>query len=757
MSDNNEFILKNIEIKDFRRFKNISHLEEDFRRFNLIYGWNYSGKTTLSRIFANFDGKIKEDKIIAEGEYFLIKNNNEKLSQEDSDKLVVHTFNSDYIKNNIFFESETLKNIIVVAEKADEIVNQIKDLEKEKEIINTNIKQYREEEKKYSSEIADCKKVCAKDILDATAQGRFTASNLPEVEKRLDKTNLEQYILENDNIAALSKTIKSQNDYKPLGLLPIVMDYNTDELNILLQKAVTPSIVLNELQAKHADNWVKEGVNLHKSEKKCLFCGAELSNDKLNEIDKIFQSEFNNLGSSLEEIKTFYNKINIDRPIAATISDCYRDDYILQEQILIQSIKKFNIKLQAIQKIIDAKLKKRNIKMNTNISLNKNRNELMNTIEKINSMIIKHNNFVENEKQEKQKIKLQIENHYVAMLLKSPNYIDAIKKENDSKENHKKSLDDLKLKLSDINNLKAQISDTHKGAALINHYLSILFLGQPTINLQVEKSVDENGKEVDVTRLYRGEHLANDLSDGEKTSIAFAHYLAKIDKSIAEGNANKEVLFIDDPISSLDHNHIYSVSIIISNLREKFNQVFVSTHNFELYRLLSIPCITNDKTDKNGKVIVARDRFYYIRREGDNSVICKIPKALIEFKTEYNFLFYNLKEFLANPTEENIFLIAHCARRFLEIYLSCKYPNTKKLDQKLKDFAKDNEIDDIELIIIYKIVNDESHTHSEKSFDKSFMTDAIKKIFYLLEYYDKHHYDCLHDSAKEKNFVSINN
>lgn len=246
-----------------------------------------------------------------------------------------------------------------------------------------------------------------------------------------------------------------------------------------------------------------------------------------------------------------------------------------------------------------------------------------------------------------------------------------------------------------------------------------MLLGQPTIELHVDIKTDENGKDVFITQLYRGKDLADNLSEGEKTSIAFAHYLAKIDKSVIEGTSNKEIIFIDDPISGLDHNHIYSVSIIINKLRDKFNQVFVSTHNFDLYRLLSQPCNTKDKNkNKNGVVTCARDRLYLIKRLEDRSIISKIPKALIEFKTEYNFLFYNLKEFLKNPGNDNIFLIAHCARRFLEIYLSGRYPNTKKLEQKLKYFASDNGIDDIELMILYKNVNDESHTYFEKSFDK---------------------------------------
>lgn len=756
---NNEFIIENLEIKNYRRFKNISRVDEDFRRFNLIYGWNYSGKTTLSRIFANFDGQIKTDKTKIEGEYSLIKcENHEKLTQNDSDKLLIHTFNSDYIKNNIFFESNKLNNIIIIANKAEEIVNEIKKLEKEKEIINKDIKEYVKEEKGYTKEISELKKNCAKFILDATAQGRFTAANLPAIENKLDKTNLTQYILESDKINIFSKTIRSQNSYQVLNLLPLINNININELNCILQKQVTPSAILCQLQEKNADNWVRQGFYLHKhtQEKKCLFCGAILLDDKLKQLDKMFESEYDTLGSSLLEVKSLYNKIEITTPIAASFAECYREDYIQEEKKLIIFLNDYNNRLFAVQKIINAKLLKRNLQMSTYINLNPYRNELMDCIMRINALITKHNEFIKQEKQEKQKITKQIENHFVAELLLSPNYRDAIEKEQETKEAHGKCRNKLKQILIDIEKLNAQISDTHKGAELINYYLSVLFLGEPTIKLHVDKHTDENGKDTFATKLYRGEDLADNLSEGEKTSIAFAHFLAKIDKSVIEGTSDKEIIFIDDPISSLDYNHIYSVSIIISKLRDKFNQVFVSTHNFELYRLLSQPCNTKDKKE-NGVVNFARDRLYFIKRLEDKSIISKIPKALIEFKTEYNFLFYNLKEFLINPTEDNIFLIAHCARRFLEIYLLGRYPNTKKLDQKLKDFASDNKIDDTELIILYKIVNDESHTHSEKSFDKSFMINAINKIVELLIRYDNHHYECLEKSTIENKSVTITN
>lgn len=46
-------------IKNFGIFKNFIWQENvnEFKKFNLIYGWNYSGKTTLSRIFRSFELK----------------------------------------------------------------------------------------------------------------------------------------------------------------------------------------------------------------------------------------------------------------------------------------------------------------------------------------------------------------------------------------------------------------------------------------------------------------------------------------------------------------------------------------------------------------------------------------------------------------------------------------------------------------------------------------------------------------------------
>lgn len=57
-------ITKILKLKNFGIFHDFSweiNLPE-FKKFNLIYGWNRSGKTTISRIFTSCEKKILYDK-----------------------------------------------------------------------------------------------------------------------------------------------------------------------------------------------------------------------------------------------------------------------------------------------------------------------------------------------------------------------------------------------------------------------------------------------------------------------------------------------------------------------------------------------------------------------------------------------------------------------------------------------------------------------------------------------------------------------
>lgn len=80
------------------------------------------------------------------------------------------------------------------------------------------------------------------------------------------------------------------------------------------------------------------------------------------------------------------------------------------------------------------------------------------------------------------------------------------------------------------------------------------------------------------------------LSDGEKTTLVFAYFLARLKLFYKKEDLKNLVVVIDDPISSLDEQRIYNATCLVAKInqelaREKLSnekdraQVFVLTHN----------------------------------------------------------------------------------------------------------------------------------------------------------------------------------
>ena len=83
----------------------------DFKQFNLIYGWNYSGKTTLSRVFRCFEQKmLHPDFAGAEAMLTAQDNNNHHLSAPQTAPMF-RVFNSDFVHENLGFAAGSAEPI----------------------------------------------------------------------------------------------------------------------------------------------------------------------------------------------------------------------------------------------------------------------------------------------------------------------------------------------------------------------------------------------------------------------------------------------------------------------------------------------------------------------------------------------------------------------------------------------------------------------------------------------------------------------
>ena len=84
--------------KDYRRTGNI----EDFKKLNVIYGWNYSGKTTLSRIIDCFnENEITSD--YNQANFEILDDDSKRFHKDNLIEYSnpVRVFNSDFLKNNL--------------------------------------------------------------------------------------------------------------------------------------------------------------------------------------------------------------------------------------------------------------------------------------------------------------------------------------------------------------------------------------------------------------------------------------------------------------------------------------------------------------------------------------------------------------------------------------------------------------------------------------------------------------------------------
>ena len=91
-----------------------------------------------------------------------------------------------------------------------------------------------------------------------------------------------------------------------------------------------------------------------------------------------------------------------------------------------------------------------------------------------------------------------------------------------------------------------------------------------------------------VYEILRDKQLAHNISEGEKTVIAFAYFMASLEEKSAQ---NTDIIVIDDPISSLDQQYLFNLSSILAqqvinpNVK-KGKQFFILTHNFFFFRKL---------------------------------------------------------------------------------------------------------------------------------------------------------------------------
>ena len=734
---------------------------QDFREKNILYGWNYTGKSTLSRLFSYLNKGAVIDADYQNIEFEIELTDGTKITQQNKDDnhLFVKVFNSDFIRENLRFDSDDKKitgitfevgENIAIRKEIEENIHKIEKGKQKKNNNRTNIDRFSEfENTKFTNEARRIKNDCFNSLIE------FNKGHLRNVLNSLQNptsqyTNIDSTELNKIKSDALAQEAKTEIiSQKPM----LAFDSLLQKVTEICQATPTRTIEDNILSDEDFYNWAQDGLRIYSSKnpkvETCAFCGQQLTNSRIEYLNAFYSNEAAKLRAEIEDIK---RKIYEEKQIFANFEwgakspndfvDSLKDEYASLKGNYGNLKDEYNTLLDTLNEKLVQKYGNLFIDISIGNIDSYAKTQMEEWINEVEQIIQKHNNIVNNFATNRDTARDKYKKYLVANFLENENYFE-VKRKSDIEERGQERFDKIIQSLETKNiELTAQLKSIIKGKEKLDEFIKC-FLNRNDISIEVTAD--------DKFQIKRGNHLAKNLSEGEKTAIAFAHFMVMLD-SIGNEMQN-QIVFIDDPISSLDANHIAQVSSLINSFFFRqgldiaqpdkycnyFNQLFISTHNFEFFSFLN----DANRINRNGTL-----NKYFIKRINETkSIITELPKAFGKCKSEYVYLFLEINKFKEGGCkEEDGYLMPNIIRRFLEIYTLIKLPgSTDEIDNRIKILYPD--FDNL------KILHNFSHFTSFERVVKHSeiiqkLPEIVEDLYKILEQ-DKSHLDSLYKGIKE--------
>jgi wobble nucleotide-excising tRNase len=763
-------MIKKIDINKFALFNEYSWdktIGKDtvFKTVNIIYGRNYSGKTTLSRIFRCVEkGEIHENYSHAN---FSMSTNSQNLTQNNLSVIPVdiniRVYNTDFVRENLSWlhnDDGSIKPFALIGSINIELDKKIKAIdeklgkEEDKKGLHFELSEKSAAHKKKQSGLKTKEDILnnslsnkAKLIKENTALFDVPAYTVTNIKKDIPKSTTKR-VLSDEVVAEKKKLLKEEYKVDINNRLseskPKFSDFYTKTNELLTQKIKPSQTITDLINDSLLQDWVWQGINKHKDKRdSCGFCGNPISTDLWEKLDAHFNEESKtlriNISTQIEALKKSKQGINdyqIPSKESFYVNFHDKHDVLYKQWQEIKTSYSNNIE----QLITALKTREKDIfTAQTTIEIDDLSENIVILFKAFNQIIEQHNQKSSTLTKDQKEAKTDLRLSEVATFLQTINYsekteeIERFKKEmavlDEDKNKSKITIGTL---TEEKRVLEAQANDESKGAELVNEHLK-KFFGHDGLIL-----VSEGVLPVTKFKIMRDGVEANNLSEGECSLIAFCYFMAKIDDEL---NKNELIIYIDDPISSLDSNHVFFMFSLIDSViakPKKYAQLFISTHNLDFLRYLKR--ITSKKNDIE-HFLIERQK----KQNNKRSLLTKMPDHIKKYSTEFNYLFGEIycacqpvkgdKNTRIENTYSTFYNVPNNLRKFLECYLFFKYPNNEAPLDNLDRFFDGNVPS-----LINRIVNEHSHlSHIDralKPMDIDEIEECAKAVIQQLEIKD---------------------
>lgn len=765
-------------LKKFGIFRDFlwTNSTSDFAHFNLIYGWNKSGKTTFSRVFVACEKKSTDFKKYPKDGEFEIKMDCETvLNHLNCQKGIkqIKVFNKDFVEDNVSFDpTNSSKPIVYISEEDIENNKKLEELRKKVIPLAQKYDLARKERQRSERAEDNFRKSTARTIKDIVGNlktnDKYRDYDKGSIKSTIEKIGIDNFSKLSEESFEMKKKFISSDSPKDRSLFSkyeFSFSFNGkniknfseifNEASKLLEWEVIAKTIDRFKDDPELNKWAQIGFELHKNKgekRKCLFCQNEFSAGFIDSLSKHFSDDYEKLQSDINSFITSLEDLRKDKVLEKD-QELYAD---LQGKYENEAVK-LNKVVSELDDWMDKTLKKLRKKDENplleigGLELPKDFVSIYNEVVKdLNVIIGDHNEKVNNHQQEVNKAKEDLEKHFIAVEIEEQDYLKIKSDYIESIEAEKEAKRMCDENEQEISRLEKETSNIGRALPRINKHLEEFF-GRKEILLELD----------DFKKGYiikREGDVANNLSEGEKNAIAFSYFIVKTQEKGFK--INEEIIIIDDPVSSFDLNFIYHCFSLIKNCFENAEQLFILTHNFEFFNLVKDWfCIKNRKVEsKNKGAMNDLDKkpipceFYMIENVIENGKRCAsivpLEKTLKNFKSEYHFLFSKLNQFITNgmPDYADFYTIGNIARRFLEIYINFKIPTTGDLKSRIDQLNTKN-VSKIEKDKVYRLIQEFSHGLDPASAiehkDKSEIQNAIRILMKIVEESDKKHFETL--------------
>lgn len=694
---------------------------EDCQKINFVFGPNGSGKSTISTFLAG-------DKSI--------RLQDSSIEWASADHETIYVYNRAFKLNNLV---QAIPGVFTMGSATIEEIKHVEDLKKDlfkkKEKWNGYCTSYNRkiEEDKPNCEnrfkdVAWAQILKKNEVVFQRAFDGFRNSKekfVRELIKRID--NPTGSVCDFDDLKNRAKTVFSSSSER-CGRLNLDIQKQKKLIEEIHRNPIWKNVIVGNddvdisalIRELNSSPWVDQGRKyIRTGSNICPFCQQETITEEFKaKLESFFDDEYKRKVSLMKKLRDEY-RCCADQIITAV------EEVVHNEQAI--RIGKLDIVLYSSKKDLlssicndneskfDSKIAEPGIKVVIS-DLSSFIKEIEDLLEAANNEIDKHNQLVSDLENQ---VKLLTDDIWKTCIHEADALISDYKKEISSIEKAIKGIskqkDELKIEIDD---LEKEINEKGKNITSVQPTIdeinrSLKAYGYTNFSIQPARGSDnqycivrEDGSSAEAT-----------LSEGEETFLSFLYFM-QITKGSLERDkvAEKKIIVLDDPISSLDSTILYVVSAMVKDLEKNIRrnsgdvtQLFVLTHNVFFHKEVSFI---------DGRTKGYNDTRYWMIQKTDGESKIKPFGTTNPISTSYELLWLELQ----NDSKQSLISIQNTMRRIIENYFSIL---GSRYDDRIIDKFETLEEKTIARSLLYW-VNDGSHSIYDDLYIDQY-TDAIPK------------------------------